>query len=78
MTPETIDRAELIRRYCERQEQTPEKLAEILEERDRQFDPDGWALLECVVMDSPRIGELTIGRAHPAATDRAKRNGENQ
>lgn len=51
---------EFAARYCERQEQTPEGLSAILAEQKRAYDPDGWMLLECQLMDSSRFGEYVI------------------
>lgn len=46
--------------YCERQEQTPEGLRQILREQRQRFSPVGWMMLECVMLDSSRLGELVI------------------
>ena len=51
---------EFARRYCERQEQTPGGLHEVLETQKEAFTPTGWMLLECQMMDSSRMGEYTI------------------
>lgn len=51
---------EFARRYCERQEQTPEGLRAVLEDQVKLWHPDGWALLECVTLDGSRLGELVI------------------
>ena len=51
---------EFARRYCERQQQTPEGLKDILLRQKHTFKPDGWMLLECAVMDSSRLGSYTI------------------
>ena len=48
------------KRYCERQDQTYEGLRTVLQEQQKRFAPTGWVLLECHVMDSSRLGELTI------------------
>lgn len=57
---EELNFEEFIRRYCGRQEQTPEGLSAILAKQKRVYDPDGWMLLECQVMDSSRLGEYVI------------------
>ena len=67
-TPETLDFNEFARRYCERQEQTPEGLKAILLAQKQKFNPDGWMLLECVVLDSSKLGQLTILPYGPANT----------
>lgn len=46
--------------YCERQQQTPEGLKAILSKQKEVFKPDGWMLLECVVLDSSKLGQYTI------------------
>lgn len=47
-------------KYCERQEQTPEGLKAILQGQKVNFNPTGWVLLECHMLDSSLIGSLTI------------------
>lgn len=47
-------------RYCGRQQSTPDKLLRILREQKKKYQPVGWMLLECQVMDSSRMGSLTI------------------
>ena len=51
---------ELAAQYCERQQQTPHGLRLTLEAQRERYAPDGWMLLECVMMDSSRLGSLTI------------------
>lgn len=51
---------ELARRYCERQESTPEVLRETLLAQKERFKPDGWILIQCVVLDSSRLGDFVI------------------
>lgn len=51
---------EFAKRYCERQEQTPEGLAEVLRDRNQRFKPVGYVLLECVDLSSSRLGHYTI------------------
>lgn len=46
--------------YCETQDQTPDGLREVLTTQARRLSPDGWMLLECIVLDSSRIGERVI------------------
>lgn len=57
---EELTFAEFARRYCERQENTPEVLKEILTTQKERFKPDGWFLAECQMMDSSRLGSLVI------------------
>lgn len=52
--------SEFARRYCERQVNTPEGLRETLVAQKEKFEPDGWLLLQCVVLDSSRLGEYVI------------------
>lgn len=47
-------------KYCERQDQTPDGLKEVLLKQKQKFNPDGWAMLECEMMDSSWLGSLTI------------------
>lgn len=51
---------EFARRYCERQENTPEDLYATLESQQRMYQPDGWMLLECVDLSSSRLGSYVI------------------
>jgi hypothetical protein len=46
--------------YCERMESTPEELALTMEKHIIAFEPDGWMLLECQMLDGSRLGERTI------------------
>jgi hypothetical protein len=45
--------------YCARQESTPEELLGRLQEQQTRYQPDGWMLLECAVLDSSYMGSLT-------------------
>lgn len=47
-------------RYCERQEQTPAGLRDVLTAQATRFQPVGWMMLECQVFDSSRLGSLVI------------------
>jgi hypothetical protein len=51
--------AEFSEKYCTRQECTPEQLAQKLRDRQKKWNPEGFMLLECQVMDSSYLGELT-------------------
>jgi hypothetical protein len=57
---DTTTQSELIRRYCERQESTPETLQATLNTQRERFSPDGHMLLECQMLDSSRLGSLVI------------------
>jgi hypothetical protein len=52
--------AEFAARYCELQEQTPDGLKAILQGQRDKYKPEGWFMLECQMLDSSRIGQLTI------------------
>ena len=58
--PETLKFQEFAAKYCERQVQTAEGLREVLSKQKQRLNPDGWMLLECVMLDSSRLGDLTI------------------
>ena len=47
-------------RYCETQESTPEKLAEIFKKQTSKFEPTGWFLSVCQDMGSSRLGNQVI------------------
>jgi len=51
---------ELVQRYCERQLCEPNQLQSRLQTIRDKYRPDGFMLLECKVLDSSRLGELTI------------------
>ena len=46
--------------YCDRQEQSPEGLREILLGQKERYSPTGFMLLECPMMDSSYFGSLAI------------------
>ena len=52
--------ADFAAKYCERQEQTPDGLRTILEKQKQTYQPEGWFMLECQMLDSSRLGSLTI------------------
>ena len=60
MTIEILPFTEFARRYCERQEQTPDGLQAILRAQRERYQSTGWMLLQCEMMDSSRCGEFTI------------------
>lgn len=51
---------EFSRLYCETQEQTPEGLRAILERQTQRFQPTGFLLARCVMMDSSYFGTRVI------------------
>lgn len=51
---------ELAAMYCERQQQTPLGLRKTLKEKVELFNPVGFMLLECQMLDSSRLGEYVI------------------
>lgn len=46
--------------YCESQDAEPEVLREVLLEKQKIFEPDGWLLLRCIVLDSSQCGQRVI------------------
>ena len=64
-----ISHEEMIRRYVEHQDNTPEgtRLAMTAVERERPW-AQGWMLLECHVLDGSRLGELTLLPYGPGCT----------
>lgn len=73
--PETLDFDTFAARYCERQQQTPEGLLAILRQQRERYAPVGWLLLECHMLDSSRVGELTILPYGPQNTFKAPPEG---
>lgn len=57
---ESLGFDEFARRYCERQEQTPDGLRAILTKQKALYSPTGWMLLQCIVLDSSRLGSMVI------------------
>lgn len=58
--PETITRDILVARYCNRQDCEPADLCTQLDQLTVRLAPVGFMLLECHMLDSSRMGELTI------------------
>jgi hypothetical protein len=56
----TLNLKDFISLYCERQEQTPDGLKSILLVQKAKYNPEGWMLLECQMLDSSKIGQFTI------------------
>ena len=57
---ESLGFAQFAAKYCERQEQTPDGLRERLTAQKQRYQPEGWFMLECAMLDSSRLGSLTI------------------
>jgi hypothetical protein len=51
---------EFVSRYCAKQKQTPIGLINRLKEQKAKWNPEGWMLLECAMLDSVRFGQLCI------------------
>ena len=58
--PETLTFDEFAARYCDRQVSTPDELRETLREQRVRYSPTGWVLLECVILDSSRLGSYVV------------------
>jgi len=63
--------AEFAAKYCERQANSPEGLREILTAQKARYNPEGWFMLECAMLDSSRLGSLTILPYGPENTFKA-------
>lgn len=57
---ENLNFKDFAARYCETQESTPEKLAEIFKKQIGNFEPTGWFLSECHDMCSSKFGNQVI------------------
>lgn len=67
--PEKLLYPEFAKKYCERQENTPDALAKTLREQRNCFpDVQGWFLAECQDLSSSRIGHLVILPYGPSNT----------
>ena len=51
---------EFLAKYCETQENTPAALRVTLMAQKQRFNPDGFMLLECQMLDSSRLGSRVI------------------
>ena len=51
---------EFAAKYCERQLNTPDVLLSVLQTQRERFKPCGWMMLECVMLDSSQLGNLTL------------------
>lgn len=56
----TLNFPDFAAKYCERQEQTPDGLKAVLTAQKSKFNPEGWIMLECQMLDSSRLGSLAI------------------
>lgn len=54
--------------YCSRQVCTAEQLKQRLTEQAIKFQPEGWALMECHMMDSSALGSLWLAPYGPNNT----------
>ncbi len=66
--PDTITVGELVARFCKRQDATLEQVYRHLDNILRRHDVVGWVLLQCVLLDSSRLGELVIMPYGPGCT----------
>jgi len=66
---------EFARLYCSSQLSDPEELLAVLREKSEIYQPDGWVLLRCIVLDSSRLGERVILPYGGAATLKSVPNG---
>jgi hypothetical protein len=57
---ETLKFDEFAKRYCDTQVQTPEGLRDILESQVKRFQPAGFMLLRCEMLDSSLCGTHVI------------------
>lgn len=58
--PDVLTFDEFAKRYCARQDSTRGQLLNTLQSHRQRFNPTGWMLLECQVLDSSRLGSYTI------------------
>lgn len=59
-TIDSLTFSQFAAKYCERQVQTPEGLREVLKAQAARYQPEGWFMLECQMLDSSLLGSLTI------------------
>ncbi len=52
--------SQLARRYCDRQDSTPQQLLNRLLNQRSEFLPDGWVLAEAQLLDSSWLGSLVV------------------
>lgn len=65
---ETVSQEELVRRYCARQDATPEQVVERLVAIGKARMVSGWMLAECHQLDSSSMGTLTLVPWGPGCT----------
>lgn len=70
----TLTWAEFAGKYCARQESTPADLWAALYRQQRAYQPAGWMLLECHMLDSSSMGNFTILPYGPKNTYREPPN----
>ena len=58
--PEILTFPDFAKKYCSRQDCTVQNLENVLRLQKQQYNPDGWMMLECQVMDSSLFGSLVI------------------
>lgn len=63
--------SQLARRYCDRQDQTPEGLLNVLNAQRATMSPDGWFLAECQDLSSSYMASLVILPYGPRNTFKA-------
>lgn len=66
--PDTITVQELITRYCKTQAANPKMTLQRLAQIEAHHGVAGWVLLECVMLDSSKMGERTILPYGPGCT----------
>ena len=60
MSTKSVSFKEFAKLYCSSQLSDPEELLAVLREKSEIYQPDGWILLRCIVLDSSRLGERVI------------------
>ncbi len=60
MQPNKLTFDQFAKAFCDRQQNTPDKLLEIFKSQATVYKPVGWFLAECHVMDSSRLGKLVV------------------
>ncbi len=60
MKPPVLSFDDFAKLYCETQEQTPEGLRAVLQQQSERYQPLGYMLLRCEMMDSSRLGTRVI------------------
>lgn len=55
-----ISKIQMVEKYCETQAQNPLELCHILDDQIEKYNPDGFMLLRCVMLDSSYFGSRAI------------------